>query len=55
MAAEASLQLGGNQVNENWGKESCTLGIELFHLGTYSEAAATGMAITICLAIIKWY
>lgn len=55
MAPGASLQLEGNQVNETWGKKSCTLGMELLHSGTFSEAAAKEMPVTIFLAIIKCY
>lgn len=55
MAPGASLQLEGNQVNETWGKKSCTLGMELLHSGTFSEAAAREMPVTIFLAIIKCY
>lgn len=55
MAAEASLQLEGNQVNETWGEKSCTLGMDLLHSGMYSEAAAREMPVTTFLAIIEWY
>lgn len=53
MAAEVSLLLEGNQVNENWGKKSCTLDMELLHPGTYSEAAAREMAVTICWLLLN--
>lgn len=53
MAAEVSLQLEGNLVNENWGKKSCILGMELLHPETYSEAAAREVAVTISWLLLN--